>query len=288
MYADALLLVVISAFLHALWNFFAKKVSGGLPFVWLYCLVSLLCTFPFALHAWFQAPHLPGAPAWSAILASSVVHVAYCIWLQTGYRQSDFSVVYTVARGTGPALSVLGAVLVLGETPSLAGWAGIASILLGVFLVAGMHRIVHRSGDRMRRGLMWGALTGTAIAAYTVIDGWAMKTLSMSPAIYYPLGLAVRALLLAPFALRNPATLRMEWVRNRRHILAVGVLSPLAYSLVLFAMVHAPLSLVAPVREVSMLISTLVGARLLREDGVLPRLAGAACMLLGIAMLTRT
>lgn len=286
MNADALLLVVAGAFLHALWNFFAKKASGGgIPFIWLYGLVSLACAVPFGVLAWLHAPQTPGMPAWTAIAASAAVHVVYCIVLQKGYQQSDFSVVYPIARGTGPMMAVVGAVLVLGEMPGMLGWTGIGSIVIGIALIAGVHRLLGATEQRLRKGIMWGAFTGMSIAAYTVIDGWAVKTVGISPLVYYTLGLAVRTVLLAPLALRKSSLLRDQWNKNRPYIIAVGVLSPVAYILVLFAMTLAPLSFVAPVRELSMLLGTLFGARLLREKGIASRMAGATFMLVGVAML---
>lgn len=287
MNTDALLLVVAGAFLHAVWNFFAKKASGGIPFIWLYGLVSLVCAIPFGLYAWLQAPQALGPSAWAAIAASAAVHVVYGVVLQKGYQQSDFSVVYPIARGTGPMMAVVGAILVLGEMPSLLGWSGIASIMLGILLIAGVHRLFHISEDRLRKGVMWGTLTGITIAVYTVIDGWAVKSEGLSPLVYYVLGLALRTALLAPVALRAPHLLHDQWRRHRPYIIAVGVLSPLAYTLVLYAMTRAPLSFVAPVRELSMLLGTLFGARLLQEKGIVLRITGAAFMLAGVVMLAR-
>jgi uncharacterized membrane protein len=125
------------------------------------------------------------------------------------------------------------------------------------------------------------------IAAYTVVDGWAIKALGMSPVIFYGLGLLIRTVLLAPAALGKPQALRAQWQTNRRHIIAVGVLSPLAYTLVLYALTRAPLSYVAPVRELSMLIGAFIGARFLQEKSALSRMIGTALMLAGVVMLVR-
>lgn len=284
---EALALVVSGAFLHALWNLFAKKASGGVPFVWLFGLVSLGCATPVGLFAWFHDPQPFTIKVWSVILASAVVHVLYSIVLQKGYRESDFSVVYPLARGTGPLFSVLGAILILGEMPSVQGWSGIALILVGILLIAGFPQFLHATKDRLSKGILWGMMTGVFIAAYTVIDGYAVKVLGMSPVIYYVLGLALRTALLAPAALRSPQLLKDQWSQNRLFIIAVGVLSPLAYTLVLYAMMRAPLSYVAPVRELSMLIGVFVGARLLREGYSFARIAGTALMVLGVVMLAR-
>jgi len=290
MSADALVLVLAGALLHALWNLFAKQASGGLPFVWLFGLVSLAVALPFGAFSWLANSRQLGLQAWVAIGASALVHGTYSLVLQKGYRESDFSLVYPLARGTGPLFAVVGAIAVLGETPSLLGWTGIGAILAGILLISDPSRLVRVSSvsfPKARAGILWGALTGLSIAAYTLIDGWAVKALGIAPVLYYVLGLALRTLLLAPLALRDPQALRSQWRLNRRYILAVGILSPLAYTLVLFAMTLAPLSYVAPLRELSMLLGVLFGARLLRETLVPSRAVGTACMLAGVVMLAR-
>lgn len=279
----ALALVLAGACCHAWWNIVAKKAGGGLPFVWLFGMVSLVAAAPVAAWAWWREPQQFSGWMWAAALASGVVHVVYSLVLQHGYKVGEFAVVYPVARGSGPVLSVLGGLIVLAEQPSSWGWAGIALVLAGVFLSAGGLRILLGGAIGQRHvGVTWGLLTGACIAGYTVIDGWAVKTLGMAPLLFYSVGLLCRAVLLAPWALRHPDRLRGQWQAQRQAIVTVGLLSPLAYSLVLTALQTAPLSYVAPVREVSMLIGTLVGAKLLQEPLRPAQVAGAALMLLGV------
>ena len=104
----------------------------------------------------------------------------------------------------------------------------------------------------------------------------------MMPILFYAVGLAFRSILLTPFALRRPDLLREQWAQHRTSILIVGILSPLAYLLVLFALQTAPLSYVAPVREISMLVGTFIGASLLKESLKPSQYLGAAVMLLGV------
>lgn len=284
----ALTLVVTGAILHAVWNLFAKKASGGLPFVWLYGFVSSLIALPFGFVAWHNYGQPLSVLAWVAIAASALLHVLYSLVLQKGYRASDFSVVYPLARGTGPMFAVFGAVLLLGETPTGAGWLGIAAVLIGILLVSGMARLTRNHPASVQTGVFWGSLTGLCIAAYTVVDGWAIKMLHLPPVLYYVLGLGLRTAVLAPQALHDRTALHNQWRRNRPYILIVGVLSPLAYSLVLFSVSVAPLSYVAPVRELSMMLGVLMGAYLLRERLQASRVFGTALMVAGIILLART
>ena len=288
MNAQALALVIAGASLHAVWNLVAKRASGGLAFVWLYGWVSLALFLPIALWTTHAAPLALGLAAWIAIVASGVLHVVYALVLQRGYRVADLSLVYPLARGTGPLFAVLGAVLLLGNRPAPWGWMGIAAILAGIFLMAGgglLRRLGAGTDPTLARGLGWGALTGLFIAAYTLVDGWAIQVLGLAPLAYYALGLAVRSAVLAPWALRDRAGLAVEWRRNRGRIVAVGVLSPLAYLLVLTALQLAPLAYVAPAREVSMMIGLLLGAFWLRERVTPARIAGCVLMLGGVALL---
>lgn len=287
MNSDALSLVVAGALCHALWNYFAKKASGGLPFVWLFGLVSLAIAVPFGFSSGYANAHQLTVQAWFAIMGSALVHVLYSLVLQKGYREGEFSVVYPLARGTGPLFAVFGAIVVLNESPSFLGWLGIFAVLTGIVLMAGAGRVAFLVTSRARAGVFWGIITGLTIAAYTVIDAWAVKTLGMAPVLYYVLGLAIRSMLLAPQALGDLQSLKAQWRSNRRYIVAVGVLSPLSYTLVLFAMKMAPLSYIAPVRELSMLVGMLLGARLLREAFVPSRIVGTACLIAGIVMLAR-
>lgn len=283
MSASALTLVLAGALCHAIWNIVAKKAGGGVLFVWLFGAVSVLAAAPIACWAWLEHPQIFSHWMWFAALASGLVHVLYSLVLQKAYRVSDFAVVYPIARGTGPMLSVVAAIILLGEKPSPVGWISVAAVLLGVFISAGGINIFRSTPGHPRHlGVLWGMLTGLFIASYTVIDGWAIKSLGMTPILFYAVGLLFRTVVLAPFALRTPRELVKQWQTHRRAILIVGILSPTAYLLVLIAIQTAPLSYVAPVREISMLVGTFIGASLLKESVKPSQVVGAATMLLGV------
>ncbi|ABM94038.1 EamA family transporter [Methylibium petroleiphilum] len=290
--ASALALVLTAALLHALWNLVAKRAGGDQRFVLLTALMVAVLWAPVGLWvAWDELPRW-GLLAWAAVLASGLTHLAYFTVLLRGYRASDLTVVYPVARGTGPLLSALGAVLLLGESLSAVGAAGVLAVTVGIVLIAGGPRLLQalrgRDGDgdtasqRVRAGLGWGAATGATIAAYTLIDGAAVKLLAVSPILVDYFGNLLRIPFMLPL-LRDRAALRSAWRAQWRHALAVAVLSPAAYVMVLYAMQLAPLSHVAPAREVSMLFAALLGGRLLGEGELGWRLVGAAFIALGVA-----
>jgi len=259
----ALGLIVSGALLHAFWNVHAKKASGGVPFIWLFGLVSVLMLAPIAGVRLVETGGSIGGSIAIAIVASAVIHVVYSYALQRGYRSGDFSVVYPIARGVAPLLSVAGAALFLSENTKLANWIGAAAITGGIILLGWQRR--RGKSSQLRSGIGWACLTGATISAYTLVDGWAISKLHADPVVYYALGLAVRSLLFAPFALRDTAALRESLSRSLPQIAVVGICAPIAYLLILLALQHAAVSQVAPLREMSMLFGVFVGGSHLGE-----------------------
>lgn len=279
----ALSLVLLAAVTHAIWNLSAKHAAQSRHFVFLYSAGSVLIYGPIvASLLWMDRPHF-AARHWVALAATSVLHLAYSVCLQRGYRHSDLSVVYPVARGTGPLLSFIGASVFLAETPTLQSVAGVALIVTGILLVAG---ILGHHRRAPVTGVLWGLATGAFIAGYTLNDGYAVKVLLISPFLIDFTGNAFRMLVLAPRALRDRAGLASEAREFRRPVLMVSVLGPLGYILVLFAMRLAPVSHVAPARELSTLVGAWFGSRLLREESGPWRVAGAALIVAGVVSLS--
>ena len=287
---NAFALIILAGLIHACWNIAAKKAGGDSRFAF---FTSVLMMFFWAPLGWWlgrDAVPLWGAVEWGFVVASGVLHVVYYVILLRGYRKADLTVVYPLARGSGPLLSSLVAVTLLGERLSPLAAAGIGAVVLGVFLIAGGPRLLRRRDDpqaraRVRQGLRYGLLTGVWIASYTVVDGYAVRWLALSPILLDYMGNWVRIGLLLPVALRDRAATAQLWRRQWRGALVVALCSPVAYVLVLFAMQQAPLSLVAPAREVSMLFAALIGGQLLGEGDRGVRVAGALCIAAGVAAL---
>ena len=136
-----------------------------------------------------------------------------------------------------------------------------------------------------RVGVLFGLATGIFIAAYTINDGWAVKVLMISPFIVDYTGNAFRVVVLSPAAWLDRARVARETRQYLQPALVVSVLGPLGYILVLYAMRIAPISHVAPARELATLIGTYLGARLLQEKAAPARIAGAACIVVGVVSL---
>lgn len=286
MSGTALALVLVAAVLHALWNLAAKRASGeGYLFVWWYNVASAVLWLPIGLVVLARAGWPLGWELLVGPAVSAVFHIAYQLSLQEGYRRADLGVVYPVARGTGPLLTVLFALLVLGERPGVVAVAGGLVVIAGIVVVATGRPDALR--HRASTGIAWGTLTGAGIAAYTLWDHHAVDTWALLPVTYFSLGCTLQALAMTPGALRRSRAAGATAVlrRSGREVAVVAVLSPLAYVLVLEAMRTTPVALVAPARESSIVVGSLLAWWLFREPHPLRRLLGAAVVLVGIAMI---
>lgn len=280
----ALSLVLVAAVVHAIWNFAAKRVEhGGARFVFLYYTVSAAVFGPLAVLCLLIEPQRPQWTWLVAAVVTAFLHVAYGVVLQRGYAVGDLSLVYPLARGTGPLLSVLVAVLFLGEHPGWAGLAGAFLVIAGVLVISTGKASAGTSPARRRAGVGYGVLTGVTIAGYTLWDAHSVTSLAVPPLVYFGTGAMVQSLMLAPHALREKAEVAGLWREHRREVLIIGLLSPAAYLLVLFALRIAPVSLVAPARELSIVIGGFVAWRVLGEANAVRRLAGSLVVLAGIA-----
>ena len=275
----SLSLVIVAAFIHASWNILLKRVRGGLSFLW---FVDILQGFVFAPWIawviWSEKPTL-GFTEWFFIVGSAVIHIAYYFFLQRGYRLGDISLVYPIARGSGPMLSSMVAILFLGERPGVLGILGIMAIGVGIFFLAGGIRNPHPD---IRAAIRAGLLTGMSIATYTVWDKYAASVIYVSPILLDLLANPLQALLLTPLVWNRRADISTYWKQSRPELFGITILNPISYILILLAMTVAPVSQIAPVREVSTLIGAVIGGRLFAEQHLRSRLAAASIMVLGV------
>ena len=288
--SSALALVILAGLIHACWNIAAKKAGGDVRFSCFTSVVMMVAWAPVGLWlGWQQVPSW-GTLEWSLTVASGILHTVYFVVLLRGYRKADLTVVYPLARGSGPLLSSLVAILFLGEQLSALGALGVLGVVAGVFLIAGgpkLFRGTHGPEQRRRiqKGMSYGLLTGLFIASYAVVDGYAVKVALVSPILVDYMGNFVRLAFLLPSVARDPAEARRLWRLQWKYALVVGIVSPISYVLVLYALQVAPLSHVAPAREVSMLFAALIGGQLLGEGDRLLRFLGAACIGAGVMAL---
>ncbi len=286
----AIALILVAAVFHATWNLVAKQAekSGGGPlFVWLIAVLASLIYAPIAFYLLLSASVNVrlGLAEIAAICVSAAIHLGYYLTLQKGYRVGDLSLVYPIARGTAPLLATVGAIVLFGERPSLMAFFGALLVSASIFLLAGDRGA---KGDRAstNRAIRYGLLIAVMIATYTLWDKNAVSVLLISPILLDWGSNVIRAFMLLPYVVPRWADAKQEWFENGRRAVVVAILSPLAYILVLQAMSFTPASYVAPAREVSILVGTVMGARFLNEGGTWKRLTGACTMIIALMALT--
>lgn len=278
----ALVLVMVGAFTHAGWNVAAKRSSSsGPPFIWLAGLVSLIAVAPFAVPQLVDTHHRADVLLLGGGV-SGLIHAGYFLLLQQAYRLGDVSLVYPLARGTGPLLTMIGSIIVFAERPSPLSLVGALIVIAGVAVIGftgtrGVHFEPAAAG--------FGLATGVAIACYTMWDSFSVTRLDISPLVQNGISTLVQALVITPLVLRRPAAVKRTATQHFWPMIIVGIGSPLAYISVMYAMRLAPTSLVAPGREASVVLVGLAGWLFLREPNPRPRLIGAAVVLIGIVLL---
>jgi drug/metabolite transporter (DMT)-like permease len=276
-------LIAGAAVAHATWNVTVKRAgTTGPGFLWATFVVGAVVFAPFGITSLIQS-HTDLLRWLGFASVSGALQVGYFFLLQRVYRSADVSIVYPLARGTGPLLSVILAIVVLGERPGPIVLAGAALVVVGVVVIG---FVGERGAARVNRsGVLGGLLIGVVIALYTLWDAAAVTVGDMPPVGLYWGSVVFQLILVAVPAIRGwSATKRV----SRDHwaaVLIVGILAPLAYMLVLSAIQLAPVSVVAPAREVSVVLVALAGWLLLHEARPAQRLVGATIVLAGVALL---
>ena len=269
-------MVLTAAVLHASWNAIVKGAGDR-------ALAMAVVAFAHVVAggiALFFVP-APAPASWPYIVASAIIHWGYYAFLFLSYRYGDLSHVYPIARGIAPMLVAVGALVFADEMLVPKAWGGVIAVSLGIALLA-FRRNGALAADRA--AVLSALATGVMIATYSVNDGIGIR-LSEAPSGY----------IAWIFFLELPITVAIlmhrrvsPWRLPRRaaaFAFAGGLLSVLAYGLVLYAKTMAPLAAVSAVRESSVIIAALIGVVLFRERPWGRRLAAAAVVALGVILL---
>ncbi|KAF1044891.1 MAG: hypothetical protein GAK35_01569 [Herbaspirillum frisingense] len=270
-------LVLAAALLHASWNALLKSSADRLASLSLMTIGAGVAAIPLVI--WRP---LPQAESWFYIILSGILHTGYNLFLIRAYKIGDFGQSYPIARGSSPLLVALGAALFAGEQPGLYTVLGIALVSAGIVSLANLRSMGKREN---LSGPAAAFATGAFIAAYTVTDG--IGALLAGDSISYAGWLFVLDSI--PLALmywrrhgRSPVALneRETWIG-----LAGGMMSLLAYGIVIWAVTLAPMGMVSALRETSVLFALLIGALFLGERLTLRRVLSCLVIAAGAVVL---
>lgn len=270
-------MVLGAAVLHAAWNALVKVNADRLVMIAIMMMSQVavaLLVVPFVA--------VPTPESWPYIWASTVLNTAYCVFLIKAYRYGDLSHVYPISRGSAPLIVAVISVAIVGET--LTRQAGLAVVVIALGI---MSLTLTRGADGFRdpRAMLYALGTGLFIAGYTVVDGLGARLAESAHSYTFWVHLfnGVPITLLALYLRRGQIvlSLRKAW---KLGVLG-GMLSLLAYWIVIWAMTQAPMALVSAVRETSMVFAVLFGVFVLKERLDLARLASIGTTLIGTVML---
>ena len=267
-------LVLFAALLHASWN---AVLKGGRDGLWGMTVMGIATSLACAAIVPFLP--LPARASWPYIAGSALLHVGYNAFLIRAYRSGDFGSAYPIARGSSPMLVALGAALVAHELPTTIGMAGIVLVSIGIISLA------FRGRRLAETGIVYALGTGFFIAAYSVTDGVGGRL--SGNAVSYTLWMCLLwgATALPIYVLRRRDVLLWRGARPTGMAALGGVVSLLAYGIVIFAMTKAPMGSVSALRETSVLFAVLLGRIFFGEKltarrivSVLVIAAGALCL----------
>lgn len=271
------LAVLGAALLHAGWNAIIKTGDNKQRTMMIFTVWQAV--IGTCLVIWFP---LPKAEVWPWLIASGVIHMFYQLFLAYAYEQGDLSRAYPISRGAAPLIVLLISGLFLADVITWVEFLGIAVLGLGIVTMASGALL---SGES-RHLIPYALGAATATAGYTLVDGIGAR-ISGAPVVYVGWILAMSAVFFIPAALllKGPDVMRAPWPEWRRGILPAGI-SLSAYAIVVWAMTHAPIALVAALRETSILFAVLIGWRIFGER-MGPQKAIAATLIVSGVVLTR-
>ena len=282
MFAIAVLCIVVSGFLHAVWNLFTKKSGNPAIFLWLLQWVAIIFYLPWGLVA--LANHPVPFPGWLFLMGGMVAHGGYVLLLSQIYIVGDMSQAYPMMRGVSPLLVPLLGTFVLDERLSVPGWIGVIGIILGIVLL-GSWRLGRDTRGRYRLDykVMGLALAvGLAITTYTVLD---KITLRYVPPVTLNDATNVGNLVALSLVVLRSSVIKEEWQAHWKTIVVGGLISPGSYLLFLVALRLAPVAQVAPMREIGTVFGTILGIAVLKETDRTRRLVAAELITGGVILL---
>lgn len=270
--------VLFGAAMHAGWNAIIKVDLEPLKAITLLSIAYCFLVAPLGFFVPFPVPE-----AWPYLVGSLVIHIFYYYTLGEAYRTGDLGHVYPIARGSAPLLTAIGATVLIGESLSTTGIAGIFALTSGILLLS--LKGGRRGAAFDARGVGFAVLCATSIAAYTLVDGVGAR-MGADPFAYITWLMILDGFMMLAFGLIRwgPRVLVLP-VKTWAVLTVGGIMSLVSYAIALWAMTRAPIAMVAALRETSVLFAAAIGVVFLREPLLPARVAAAAIVMVGVMLL---
>ena len=292
---SAIVIVIISALLHAGWNVLGKSNQGsGSSFFLASGVAAAAILTPYLVwyvdNVGFSNISLP---FWQLVLFSGICQIIYLIGLGAAYKQADIGVIYPMARALPVLMVGLGTVLI-GYDLSVNQWVGFALITLGCLFVPLKQSSELRLKAYLNLGVLWALIAAIGTTGYSIIDKEALLLLeplsttvitNKHTAIFY-LGIQFWAIVI-PLSIwllvtNQSVEFTNAWVLRKKATVA-GIMMASTYGLVLFAMTMTEnVSLVVALRQVSIIFGVVMGIYFLKEKWYMTRGIGVVLILIGL------
>ena len=276
--ALALALVLLSALAHAIFG--AINKGGADPFLnrgainVCYSLMML----PVAL---FVVPW-PTPWIWALLFVSYLIHILYEYLQASAFSKGDFTIVYPIARGTGPLVAMCFALVFFGERFSFWQWVGgigLSTSIIGLALV-NIRRAKHL--QNLRGAIAAALATGVMVAVYTAFDAYGIRETEN------PLTYIVWFFTMGGVGFPIIAAMRWRTIEQKPPLrdLALrgifgGVIALMSFGSIMLALRLGSVGEAAALRETSIIFATAIGVLIFHEKIDATRLGLIGCIAAG-------
>ena len=268
------LIIIFAAFCHAGWSTIVKKSENGLAMMGITSIIEIIIFLPLI----FTVP-FPTTSIWFFILATTFLHGLYRYSVVKSYQYGDLSFVYPIARGGSVLIIGLVSILILGANINLAGILGIILICFGLFMISFL-----TAKKFNRSAFIIATTTASLIATYTILDGIAVR-LSENAFTFIYWMLLLNGMPMLIYAFFSQTGLRKKNSYKVTDGIVAGVLAILGYGLVVWSMQFIEIAYVSSIREISIVLATLLSFYLLKEKDAHKRIMPSIIICTGITIL---
>jgi uncharacterized membrane protein len=280
-------LILLSAFIHAFWNFLAKRSANKFAYAWLMKVFESLIYLPLGVYLFVNTKI--SNSGLSCIVVSGIIHLLYWVFLFSSYGYGALSTVYLIARSS-PVLVTIFAVIFLKERLTLIGILGIISVMLGIYLLlmeSPTMEVLTRPFAHLRgRATLFAFLTALTVTAYSLVDKIGAQY--VHPILYVWLFETLSLLLFTPlviFSKDKREQIKIEWDNNKWAAAFSGFFVLFSYSLVIFVMRISQVSYIVSVREMSVIFVVILGGGFLKEKNFKTKLFSSVLIFIGILLI---
>ncbi len=292
----AIVLITVSAFMHAGWNTISKRAHPTSAYFFIALAIGTALFSPILIINFREILNFP-AQVWLLLAMTGLCEAIYFVSLSAAYRSGDMSIAYPLARSS-PVIIVTLTALLLGQGAQISSpcITGIILIFAGSIVLPMHHFTDFRFKNYFNLTCLFALCTALGTAGYSMIDFRALRLLRETPEIglgavgigisYVSIEFFIAAIWLALFTIthkRGRNDLRQVFHNSLRPAVLTGVSFLVPYSLVLIAMAHVTnVSYVVAFRQLSIPLGVIFGVIFLKEPRFYPKYIGTLIIFIGL------